>query len=182
MGFPYLLFGLTVFVMEGTARGDPTRIYALPALFLGWSLADSSWWLGVVFSTMYLHFPELKNRSSAASFLYCSSQDSLLGLAGHALLDRSILSALQFHPDGTFLSIASNWRSGGHRDSRPLCLVLYWKKLTAPHRWKYTDFCLPSSMGRPVRCLLLCRGRCSSAHRIQEQCGFSKTASFFEAF
>ncbi|MCX5879465.1 MAG: hypothetical protein NTY44_10190 [Deltaproteobacteria bacterium] len=53
---PYLLFGLAVFIMEGYRERRPTRIYVLPALFLGWSLADSSWWLGLVFAALYLAF------------------------------------------------------------------------------------------------------------------------------
>ena len=138
---PYMLFGIAVFVMEGYRERRPTRIYALPALFLGWSLADSSWWLGVVFSTMYLAFPRAEKPQFRRYLSYILIAGFLLGFAGHALVDRSILSALQFHPDGHV--------SMGRLDVEMvaaigipalLCLALYWKKLMAPHRWNTLIF------------------------------------------
>jgi len=108
---PYLLFGLTVFIMEGYRERRPSRIYALPAVFLGWSLADSSWWWDWCSPPCILHFPELKNRNSGGIFLICSSQGSCWALPGMPLLDRSILSALQFHPDGhVSLETRRKWR------------------------------------------------------------------------
>jgi len=138
---PYLLFGLTVFVMEGYRERRPARIYALPALFLGWSLADSSWWLGVVFSTMYLAFPRAEKPQFRRHLSYMLIAGFLLGFAGHALLDRSILSALQFHPDGhVSLERVELEMLAAIGIPTFLCLVVYWKKLMAPHRWNTLIF------------------------------------------
>jgi hypothetical protein len=138
---PYLLFGLTVFVMEGYRERRPTRIYALPALFLGWSLADSTWWLGVVFSTMYLAFPRAEKPQLRRHLSYMLIAGFLLGFAGHALLDRSILSALQFHPDGhVYLDRLELEMLAAIGIPTLLCLALYWKKLMAPHRWNTLVF------------------------------------------
>lgn len=138
---PYLLFGLTVFVMEGYRERRPTRIYALPALFLGWSLADSTWWLGVVFSTMYLAFPRAEKPQLRRHLSYMLIAGFLLGFAGHALLDRSILSALQFHPDGhVYLDRLELEMLAAMGIPTLLCLALYWKKLMAPHRWNTLIF------------------------------------------
>ena len=54
---PYLLFGASVFVMEGYIERRQARIYALPLIFLIWSLADSSWWIGFIFVAAYLSHP-----------------------------------------------------------------------------------------------------------------------------
>jgi len=138
---PYLLFGLTVFVMEGYRERRPARIYALPALFLGWSLADSSWWLGVVFSTMYLAFPRAEKPQFRRHLSYILIAGFLLGFTGHALVDRSILSALQFHPDG-HVSVGRLEVEMVAAIGIPalMCLALYWKKLMAPHRWNTLFF------------------------------------------
>jgi hypothetical protein len=138
---PYLLFGFTVFVMEGYRERRPARIYALPALFLGWSLADSSWWLGVVFSTMYLAFPRAEKPQFRWHLSYMLIAGFLLGFAGHALVARSILSALRFHPDGhVYLGRAELEVLAAIGIPTFLCLVLYWKKLMAPHRWNTLIF------------------------------------------
>jgi len=140
---PYMLFGIVVFVMEGYRERRPTRIYALPALFLGWSLADSSWWLGVVFSTLYLAFPRAEKPQFRRHLSYMLIAGFLLGFAGHALLDRSILSALQFHPDGhVSLERVEMEMLAAIGIPTFLCLVLYWKKLMAPHRWNTLIFAL----------------------------------------
>jgi len=138
---PYLLFGLTVFIMEGYRERRPTRIYALPALFLGWSLADSSWWLGMVFSVMYLAFPRAEKPQFRRHLFYMLIAGFLLGFTGHALVDRSILSALPFHPDGhVSLNRIELEMLAAIGIPALLCLVLYWKKLMAPHRWNTLIF------------------------------------------
>jgi len=138
---PYLIFGLTIFIMEGYRERRPTRIYALPALFLGWSLADSSWWLGVVFSTMYLAFPRAEKPQLRRHLCYMLIAGFLVGFSSHALLDRSILSALQFHPDGhVSLERVELEMLAAIGIPTFLCLVLYWKKLMAPHRWNTLIF------------------------------------------
>ncbi len=138
---PYMLFGLAVFVMEGYRERRPTRIYALPALFLGWSLADSSWWLGVVFSTMYLAFPRAEKPQLRRHLSYMLIAGFLLGFSGHAVCDRSILSALQFHPDGhVYLDRLELEMLAAVAIPTLLCLALYWKKLLAPHRWNTLIF------------------------------------------
>ena len=140
---PYLLFGLTVFVMEGYRERRPTRIYALPAVFLGWSLADSCWWLGVVFSAMYLAFPRAEKPQLRRHLSYMLIAGFLLGFSGHALVDRSILSALQFYPDGhVSLDRAELEMLAAIGIPTLLCLALYWKKLMAPHRWNTLIFAL----------------------------------------
>jgi hypothetical protein len=138
---PYLLFGLTVFIMEGYREKRPTRIYALPALFLGWSLADSSWWLGLVFSVMYLLFPRAQKPQFRKHLFSMLLAGLVLGFAGHAWVDRSIVSALQFYPDG-HVSLAVTELATVAAIGVPalLCLVLYWKKLMAPHRWNTLIF------------------------------------------
>ncbi len=140
---PYLLFGVTVFVMEGYRERRPTRIYALPALSLGWSLADPSWWLGVVFSTMYLAFPRTDKPHFRRHLFYVLIAGFLLGFTGHALLDRSIFSALQFHPDGhVSLGRLELEMLAAIGIPTLLCLAFYWKKLMAPHRWNTLIFAL----------------------------------------
>ena len=161
---PYLLFGLAVFIMEGYRERRPTRIYALPALFLGWSLADSSWWLGMVFSAMYLAFPRADRPQLRRHLAYMLIAGFLLGFTGHALVDQSILSALQFHPDG-HVSLARIELEMLAAIGLPalFCLALYWRKLMAPHRWNTLIFaCLAPWDGRfaalfaMVAAILLC--------------------------
>lgn len=138
---PYLLFGLTIFIMEGYRERRPTRIYALPAVFLGWSLVDSSWWLGLVFSVMYLAFPRAEKPQFRRHLSYMLIIGFLLGFTGHAVLDRSILSALQFRPDGQVpLDRVELEMLAAIGIPALLCLGLYWKKLMAPHRWNTLIF------------------------------------------
>ena len=138
---PYLLFGLTVFIMEGYRERRPTRIYALPAVFLGWSLADSSWWFGLVFSIMYLLFPRADKPQLRRHLSYMLIAGFLLGFFGHAIADRSILSALQFHPDGHMSPSGTELEMlAAIGIPALLCLALYWKKLMAPHRWNTLFF------------------------------------------
>jgi hypothetical protein len=138
---PYLLFGVTVFVMEGYRERRPTRIYALPALFLGWALADSSWWLGLVFAAFYLAFPRAEKPQFRRVLFYVLIAGLLLGFSAHAIVDRSIVSALRLYPEGqvpldrTELEVLA-------AIGIPvlLCLALYWRKLPAPHRWNTVLF------------------------------------------
>jgi len=161
---PYLLFGLAVFIMEGYRERRPTRIYALPALFLGWSLADPSWWLGMVFSAMYLAFPRADRPQLRRHLAYMLIAGFLLGFTGHALVDRSILSALQFLPDGHVSRARIELEMLAAIGLPALfCLALYWRKLMAPHRWNTLIFaCLAPWDGRfaalfaMVAAILLC--------------------------
>jgi len=143
---PYLLFGLTVFIMEGYRERRPARIYALPAVSLAWSLSDSSWWLGLVFSAMYLAFPRTEKPHLRRHLSYMLITGLLLGFSAHAILDRSILSALQFYPNGhvalDFGELAMVTAIG---IPALLCVVLYWKKLVAPHRWNTLVFAFLAS-------------------------------------
>ena len=133
---PYLLFGLTVFIMEGYRERRPTRIYALPVLFLGWSLADSSWWLGLVFAALYLAFPRAQKPQFRRVLSYMLIAGLLLGFSAHAIVDRSIVSALQFYPEGhVSLDRAELEVLAAVGIPAFLCLALYWRKLVAPHRW-----------------------------------------------
>jgi len=140
---PYLLFGLTVFIMEGYRERRPTRIYALPALFLGWSLADSSWWLGLVFAALYLTFPRAEKPQFRRLLSYMLIAGLLLGFSAHAIVDRSILAALQFYPEG-HVSLDRTELEVLAAIGIPtfLCLALYWRKLVAPHRWNTILFAL----------------------------------------
>jgi len=140
---PYLLFGLTVFIMEGYRERRPSRIYALPAVFLGWSLADSSWWLGLAFAALYLAFPRAEKSQFRRLLSYMLIAGLLLGFSAHAIVDRSIVSALRFYPEGhvpldrTELEVL-----GAIGIPTLLCLALYWRKLSAPHRWNTLIFAL----------------------------------------
>ena len=133
---PYLLFGLTVFIMEGYRERRPTRIYALPAVFLGWSLVDSSWWLGLVFAALYLGFPRTEKPQFRRLLCYLLIAGLLLGFSVHAIIDRSVLSALRFYPEG-HVSLGRTELEVLAAIGIPtlLCLALYWRKLVAPHRW-----------------------------------------------
>lgn len=133
---PYLLFGLTVFIMEGYRERRPTRIYVLPALFLGWSLADSSWWLGLIFAALYLAFPRAEKPQFRRLLAYMLIAGLVLGFSVHAIVDWSILSGLQFYPKG-HVPLDRTGREVLIAIGIPalLCLALYWRKLVAPHRW-----------------------------------------------
>jgi hypothetical protein len=140
---PYLLFGVTVFIMEGYRERRPTRIYALPAVFLSWSLVDSSWWLGLVFAALYLTFPRAEKLQFRRLLAYMLIVGLMLGFSAHAIVDRSIVSALRFYPDGhlpldrTELGVVTAMGI-----PTLLCLAVYWKKLMAPHRWNTLIFAL----------------------------------------
>jgi len=138
---PYLLFGLTVFIMEGYRERRPTRIYALPALFLGWSLADSSWWLGLVFSAFYLAFPRAEKPQFRRLLSYMLIASLVLGFSTHAIVDRSIVSALRFHPQGQVPLDRSELQVlAAIGIPTLLCLALYWRRLSEPHRWNTLIF------------------------------------------
>ncbi len=140
---PYLLFGLTVFIMEGYRERRPTRIYALPALFLGWSLADSSWWLGLVFAAFYLTFPRAEKPQFRRVLSYMLIVGLMLGFSAHAIVDRSIVSALRFYPEGQVpLDLTELQVLAAIGIPTLLCLALYWRKLGAPHRWNTILFAL----------------------------------------
>ena len=140
---PYLLFGLTVFIMEGYRERRPTRIYALPAVCLSWSLVDSSWWLGLVFAAMYLTFPRAEKPRFRRLLAYMLIAGFLLGFSAHAIADRSVISALQFYPDGQ-LPLDRNELEVLAALGIPtlVCLTVYWKKLLAPHRYNTLLFAL----------------------------------------
>jgi len=140
---PYLLFGLAVFIMEGYHERRPTRIYALPALFLGWSLADSSWWLGLVFAALYLSFPRPERPQFRRLLSYMLIASLLLGFSAHAIVDRSIVSALRFYPEGQMpLDRTELEVLGAIGIPVILCLAVYWRKLSIPHRWNTLIFAL----------------------------------------
>jgi hypothetical protein len=161
---PYMLFGLAVFIMEGYRGRRPTRVYALPAVFLGWSLADSSWWLGLAFAALYLAVPRAEEPHVRRHLAYMVMLSLLLGFSAHALSYGSIGSSLQFFPSG---HVALD-RTGlevlvAIGVPTLLCLALYWKRLVAPHRWNTLLFaCLAPWDGRlaalfgMVAAVLLC--------------------------
>jgi len=133
---PYLLFGLSVFIMEGYRERRPTRIYALPPLLLGWSLADASWWLGVVFAVWYLAFPRVERPHLRRHLGYMLILGLVLGFSGRALSCGAIGSSLQFFPEGQVsLSCITMGSLAAMGTPALLSLALYWKKLSAPHRW-----------------------------------------------
>lgn len=138
---PYLLFGLAVFIMEGYRERRPSRIYALPALFLGWSFADSSWWLGLVFTAWYLAFPRAEKPYLRRHLLYLVVFGLLLGFLAHALFYGSVRSSFQFFQQGR-VPVTGGTMAALAAMGIPalLCLVVYWKKLTAPHRWNTLVF------------------------------------------
>jgi hypothetical protein len=147
---PYLLFGLAVFIMEGYRERRPTRIYALPAVFLGWSLVDSSWWLGLGFAALYLAFPRAEKPHLRRHLAYMVILGLLLGFSAHATVYGSIGASFRFFPpghvplDSTDLEVLSALGV-----PTLLCLGLYWKKLMAPHRWNTLLFaCLAPWDGR----------------------------------
>jgi hypothetical protein len=138
---PYLLFGLAVFIMEGYRERKPTRIYALPALFLGWSLADPSWWLGLVFAAWYLAFPRTEKPHFRRHLCYLVILGLLLGFFAHALFYGSIRSSFQFFPLGLVpIGCSTIGALAAMGIPALLCLVVYWKKLMAPHRWNTLVF------------------------------------------
>jgi len=133
---PYLLFGLTVFIMEGYRERRPTRIYALPVLFLGWSLVDFSWWLGLIFAAGYLAFPRTEKPHLRRHLWGLLILGLLLGVSGHALFYGSISSSFQFFPQDRVPPTCETMEAlVAMGVPTLLCLVVYWKKLMAPHRW-----------------------------------------------
>jgi hypothetical protein len=138
---PYLLFGLAVFIMEGYRERKPTRIYALPALFVGWSLADSSWWLGLVFAAWYLAFPRTDKPHFRRYLCYMVILSLLLGFSAHALFYGSIGSSFQLLPQGQVpMDCTTMGALAAMGIPTLLCLVVYWKRLMAPHRWNTLFF------------------------------------------
>jgi len=138
---PYLLFGLTVFIMEGYREKRPKRIYALPVLFLGWSLADSSWWLGLVFSVLYLAFPRTEKPQFRRLLFHMLFASLVLGFSTHAFVDRSIVSALRFYPEGQVpLNQIELQVLAAIGIPALFCLALYWRRLSVPHRWNTLIF------------------------------------------
>jgi len=97
---PYMLFGATIFTMEGYLERRPMRIYALPVLFLVWSLADSSWWLGWVFVALYLGFPRKEKPQFRRLLALLVGISALLGFSAHAIRFRSVISSFWPFPPG----------------------------------------------------------------------------------
>lgn len=140
---PYLLFGLMVFIMEGYRERRPTRIYALPAVFLSWSLVDSSWWLGLLFAAMYLTFPRAEKPRLRHHLAYLLIAGIVLGFSAHAIVDRSVVSALQFYPEGHLpLDRTTLETLAAMGIPTLICLIAYWRRLLAPHRWNTLLFAL----------------------------------------
>jgi hypothetical protein len=138
---PYLLFGLTVFIMEGYRERRPTRIYALPALFLGWSFADSSWGLGVVFTAWYLGFPRIDRPHLRRHLGYLLILSLVLGLATQALFPGPFWASFRCFPqDQVPLDCRTIEALAAMGIPTLMCLVVYWNKLMAPHRWNTLIF------------------------------------------
>lgn len=55
--WPWLLFGISVLIMEGYLEKLQNHIYALPVVFAFWGWTDLSWVLGLVFVVNYLVVP-----------------------------------------------------------------------------------------------------------------------------
>jgi hypothetical protein len=133
---PYLLFGVAVFILEGYRERRPTRIYALPALFLGWSLVDASWWLCLLFAAMYLAFPRAEKPHLRRHLSYMLILGLLLGFSAPAIVYGSLGASFRFFQPGqvpldrTGLVVLATLGV-----PTLLCLVVYWKKLVSPHRW-----------------------------------------------
>ena len=140
---PYLLFGLTVFIMEGYRERRPKRIYALPAVLLGWSLADPSWWLALVFAALYLAISRTEEPQLRRHLGYVLIVGFVLGFSARALIGWSPASALQFHPQGQVpLDRPELETLAALGIPTLLSLAVYWKKLSAPHRYNTVLFAL----------------------------------------
>jgi hypothetical protein len=67
----------------------------------------------------------------------------LLGFSAHAIADRSVVSALQFFPEGQVpLDRTGLELLAAIGIPALLCLALYWRKLSAPHRWNTLIFAI----------------------------------------
>jgi hypothetical protein len=138
---PYMLLGMTVFVMEGYLERRPLRIYALPVIFLIWAVVDPSWWLGWVFATLYLTAaradkPHLRGRLALIAGLCL-----LVGLLARAILLKSISPSLWPFPQGQLpldsVQVVLLFLIG---IPALLCLAVYWQKLALPHRFNTLFF------------------------------------------
>jgi hypothetical protein len=133
---PYMLFGAVVFTMEGYLERRPVRIYALPVIFLIWAVADSSWWLGLLFLAMYLFVRRSDRPQFRPRLAFIASLSVLLGFAAHSVLFKSVSSSLWPFPQG-HIPLDSVEVSLFLAMGIPalLCLATYWQKLAVPHRF-----------------------------------------------
>ena len=133
---PYMLFGLEVFIMEGYRERRPTRIYALPALFLAWSLVDASWLLGLVFAALYLTFPRAEKPHLRRHLSVIMLLSALTAFFAHAAAHRSMLPPFRVFLQGRVplngTELAALVALGV---PALVCLAAYWKRLFPPHRF-----------------------------------------------
>jgi len=133
---PYMLFGATIFAMEGYLERRPVRIYALPVISLIWSLVDSSWWLGLAFVAMYLLVPRVEKPELRRRLAYVVGLCGLVGFLAHAVFFTSMSSWVWPFPQGHVdLDSTEVMQLISIGVPTLLALALYWKKLSKPHRF-----------------------------------------------
>lgn len=140
---PYILFGFSVFAMEGYLEKRQYRIYLLPFLFFFWALKDPTWLLGFIFAAIYLTHPWSEKPGLRRRLLWII----LISLA---------LGAITSFVQSERITSYGMWpvfQGQAHLDALPfsifvllvpcvvLCLLFFWGKILLPNKFNTLLFC-----------------------------------------
>jgi hypothetical protein len=132
---PYLLFGVSVFAMEGYLEKRPVRIYAVPVICLLWALAEPSWWLGFIFMAVYMSQPRPERPGLRRRFSLIILIAFLAGLTGSLIRDHTVVAASWPLLEGRLKLGLQSWILLLVMGIPALlCLFGYWERLVWPHR------------------------------------------------
>jgi hypothetical protein len=142
---PYLLFGATVCAMEGYVEKLQEQIYALPVLFLIWAWLGADWLPALfLFVAFYLAHPWVERPGLRRRFgmvfvatVVAAGAGTLLRLRGPGATDAGLLELHRLplaRTDLLFLLAVGL--------PTVVCLILYWRRLIAPHRLNGAVFTL----------------------------------------
>lgn len=138
---PYLMFGVSVWALEGYLEKRRNRIFALPVVFGLWAAVDPSWLLGLVFVAAYLteargELPGLRRRLGwlAAAAAVVAAAVWIWRFAPAAAVPALLPpERLALDPLGLILFLSLGLPT-------LLGLAAYWRELAGPHRWNTLVF------------------------------------------
>ena len=139
----YLMFGFSVFAMEGYLEKRQYRIYLLPILFFFWALKDASWLLGFIFVAMYLSHPWTEKPGLRRRLLLLVIISFLAGIST-SLFQRQTKDIYTLCPFQHGLLAMDPLSMGLLFLIGVLtifCLIMFWRKTVLPHRLNTLIFC-----------------------------------------
>lgn len=144
----YLMFGFTVFAMEGYLEKRQYRIYLLPLLFFFWAYNDISWFLGFVFAAMYLTYPWSEKPGLRRRLLILIIISFVIGL----LTSLIRYNYTEAYPLWSFQhGVLSVWPFSGYflilmYILTLVCLIKFLPESVMPHRLNIIIFCAVSGL------------------------------------